>query len=254
MILSEKICELRKRAGLSQEEFGAEIGVSRQAVSKWETAQAMPDLNKVIAIAKYFSVPADLLLNDEYDLSSAVMPAAPAFAEGAGTVSLEEIQAYLGVRKTAARNLVAAVFLFFLSPLAGIFITVFNEKLYLAGLLLQIVALAAAAVILVLTFLRLSGSRHLFRGQKELAYGVRGAVTEQRKQFERTFLLCMITGVICMFLFVVPMMTVSAFTDTNNAAIAAAGCVMLAVFALGISCIVYAVFVDRGFRKVLKLK
>ena len=252
MILSEKICELRKKAGLSQEEFGAEIGVSRQAVSKWETAQALPDLNKIVAISKYFNVPADILLNDEYDLSSEIQPAIP--AENPEMTGLEEIQAYLDVRKTAARNLVITVFLFFLSPFAGIFITVFNEKYYLAGLLLQILALTAAAVSLVLTFLGLSKYRHIFRSGRELAYGVHGAVREQRKQFERTFLFCTVTGVICMFMFVVPMMTVSAFTDNSDAAIAAAGCIMLAVFALGVSCIVYAVFIDRGFRKVLKLK
>ena len=69
MILSEKITELRKRNGLSQEEFGAEIGVSRQAVSKWEMAQTTPDLNKIMAMSEFFDVPTDFLLKDEYDLS-----------------------------------------------------------------------------------------------------------------------------------------------------------------------------------------
>lgn len=50
MNLSEKITELRKRAGLSQEELGAQIKVSRQAVSKWEMAQTTPDLNKIMAM------------------------------------------------------------------------------------------------------------------------------------------------------------------------------------------------------------
>ena len=69
MILSEKITELRKKNGLSQEEFGAEIGVSRQAVSKWEMAQATPDLNKIMKISDFFGVPTDFLLKDEYDLT-----------------------------------------------------------------------------------------------------------------------------------------------------------------------------------------
>ena len=69
MILGEKITELRKRSGLSQEEFGARIGVSRQAVSKWEMAQTTPDLNKIMAISQFFEVSTDFLLKDEYDLS-----------------------------------------------------------------------------------------------------------------------------------------------------------------------------------------
>lgn len=56
MILSEKITELRKRNGLSQEEFGAEIGVSRQAVSKWEMAQSTPDLRVQICGTICFGV------------------------------------------------------------------------------------------------------------------------------------------------------------------------------------------------------
>ena len=69
MTLYEKIMELRKRSGLSQEELGAEIGVSRQAVSKWEMAQTTPDLNKIMALSEFFGVPTDFLLKDEYDLA-----------------------------------------------------------------------------------------------------------------------------------------------------------------------------------------
>ena len=73
MILSEKITELRKKNGISQEEFGAEIGVSRQAVSKWEMAQATPDLNKIMKISDFFGVPTDFLLKDEYDLTCSTL-------------------------------------------------------------------------------------------------------------------------------------------------------------------------------------
>lgn len=45
MILANKIIELRKKAGLSQEELAEKLGVSRQSVSKWEMAQSTPDLN-----------------------------------------------------------------------------------------------------------------------------------------------------------------------------------------------------------------
>ena len=54
MTLGERILELRKKHGLSQEELAITLGVSRQAVSKWETGDAMPDTDKVIALAVYF--------------------------------------------------------------------------------------------------------------------------------------------------------------------------------------------------------
>lgn len=62
MDLAKRIQELRKKQGLSQEELAHEIGVSRQAVSKWEMNQAQPDLDKIIQLSDYFQVSTDYLL------------------------------------------------------------------------------------------------------------------------------------------------------------------------------------------------
>ena len=65
MGISEKITELRKQSGLSQEAFAEKIGVSRQSVSKWESGVSLPDVDKVVAICKLFGVPTDYLLMEE---------------------------------------------------------------------------------------------------------------------------------------------------------------------------------------------
>jgi transcriptional regulator with XRE-family HTH domain len=65
MKLSEKIYTCRKRAGLSQEALAEKLDVSRQAVSKWETAEATPELSKIPMMAKIFGVTADWLLSEE---------------------------------------------------------------------------------------------------------------------------------------------------------------------------------------------
>lgn len=67
MKLSEKIIKLRKEKGLSQEEFGNKINVSRQAISKWETEQSQPEIEKIKEISKVFSVSIEYLLNDELE-------------------------------------------------------------------------------------------------------------------------------------------------------------------------------------------
>lgn len=64
MSLSEKIFDLRKKAGLSQEALAEKLGVSRQAVSKWETGEAIPDVSKIILLAELFAVTTDYLLKD----------------------------------------------------------------------------------------------------------------------------------------------------------------------------------------------
>ncbi len=59
----ERIYNLRKKSGLSQEEFADKLGVSRQAVSKWETGQSVPDSGKAAAIGAFFGVSLDWLIN-----------------------------------------------------------------------------------------------------------------------------------------------------------------------------------------------
>ena len=65
MILADKIINERKRCGWSQEELADQLSVSRQSVSKWEGAQAVPDLQKIIKMAELFGVSTDYLLKDE---------------------------------------------------------------------------------------------------------------------------------------------------------------------------------------------
>lgn len=65
MKLSEKILYYRKKAGLSQEELAGRVGVSRQAVSKWELGDAAPEVDKLRALAREFGVTVDELLSEE---------------------------------------------------------------------------------------------------------------------------------------------------------------------------------------------
>ena len=62
MNLSDRIQYLRKARGISQEGLAEKLGVSRQAVSKWESEQSMPDLDKIISMSDYFDVTTDYLL------------------------------------------------------------------------------------------------------------------------------------------------------------------------------------------------
>ncbi len=64
MTFSEKLIRLRRREGLSQEALAEALGVSRQAVSRWEQGTALPDSAKLLPCAKYFGVSVDWLLDD----------------------------------------------------------------------------------------------------------------------------------------------------------------------------------------------
>ena len=66
-MLGEKILKLRKEKGMSQEELASQITVSRQAISKWELGESVPDTENIIQLCKIFSISADYLLNDDIE-------------------------------------------------------------------------------------------------------------------------------------------------------------------------------------------
>lgn len=67
MILADKIIRLRRKNGWSQEELAEKMNVTRQAVSKWESAQTVPDLEKILMLGALFGVTTDYLLKDELE-------------------------------------------------------------------------------------------------------------------------------------------------------------------------------------------
>ena len=90
MTMGEKILNMRKARGWNQEELAERIGVTRQAVSRWESDSAKPDADKIIAICDIFGVSADYLLRDQYsgEGSAAQRETLPATALGAKVQSL----------------------------------------------------------------------------------------------------------------------------------------------------------------------
>ncbi len=68
MFFKEKVVQLRKEAAMTQEFFAQEVGVSRQAVYKWEKGISYPEAEKLILIAKLFDVSIDSLLEDDFSL------------------------------------------------------------------------------------------------------------------------------------------------------------------------------------------
>lgn len=69
MTLGEKLKEIRKRFGLSQEELAEMLNVSRQAITKWENDGGKPDIDNLLELSKKFGITVDSLLNNESELS-----------------------------------------------------------------------------------------------------------------------------------------------------------------------------------------
>ena len=71
MIFADKLIDLRKKSGWSQEELAEKLNVSRQAVSKWEGAQSIPDMARIVQLSELFGVSTDYLLKDNLEPADA---------------------------------------------------------------------------------------------------------------------------------------------------------------------------------------
>lgn len=92
MTMGEKILNMRKARGWSQEELAERIGVTRQAVSRWESGAAKPDADKIIAVCDLFGVSADYLLRENYAGEQADCPEPR--SEAAPTSALAGVKRY----------------------------------------------------------------------------------------------------------------------------------------------------------------
>ena len=125
MILADKIIKLRKKNGWSQEELADKMNVSRQAVSKWEGAQTIPDLEKILQLSVLFGVTTDYLLKDEIEDEEIIDDTSSDTT--VKRISIEEANAYIEQRKKASWRIALATFLCILSPITLIVLSILSE-------------------------------------------------------------------------------------------------------------------------------
>ncbi len=130
MNLQDKIIKLRRSHGLSQEELAERLGISRQAVSKWESGQSLPDIDKIILLSEFFGVTTDYLLknsnNEDIEQENIFDKSENAEEENAeklqedfaeASISLSEANRHIALSKRMARIVAIAVFLLIISPI-----------------------------------------------------------------------------------------------------------------------------------------
>ena len=263
MILADKIIELRKKNGWSQEELGEQLGVSRQAVSKWESMQTVPDINKIIAMAEVFGVSTDYLLKDEIETAQKEEPAEKAVNNDTAkrVVTMEEANEYLSAVRNASKGIGAGLFLLCVSPVAAITlyslgesgnVSFSTEQGAMFGTILQVLILAAAVILFILSGVRFSKFSNLKKDTFETEYGVDGMVKELMKQQEQSHLLKIIIGVALCFVSVLPLMACSMLAEENDLVIAIGGSLMLIMIGIGIYMVVQDCIKWKGFKKLLR--
>ena len=265
MILADKIIELRKKNGWSQEELAEKLEVSRQAVSKWESAQSVPDLNRVLLLSEVFGVPTDYLLKDELDATPSADGELP--EEGGKTlrrVSMEEAQRYLRYRSSSAVRIALGVCMCVLSPVAVIFLSVgqeagrvpFTEEQAAGlGLIVMFLLIAGGVALFILSGLAGKPFDSLKTECFETEYGVSGYVREQKEKGQGAYVTNLVVGVLLCVLSVIPLFAAMLLPPAGDPAAedfrySAAAAALLCIVAVGVGLIVRAAL-SRGAFDVL---
>ena len=195
----------RKMAGL-RKTWQKKLEVSRQSISKWESAQSIPDMNKILKLSEVFSVSTDYLLKDEIELDSPgeTLKIDTESSLKEVSVSMEEANAFLEHKNQAASQIALGVLLCILSPSLLIVLSTLQESSLLSlsegkavGIGVLFLFLLAGAGVALFIKNSIEGDRFHYI-EKELlntAYGVNGMVQEKKSRYQGTYTSQMILGI-----------------------------------------------------------
>ena len=265
MILADKIIENRKKNGWSQEDLAEKLGVSRQSVSKWESAQAIPDLKKILQLSEVFGVSTDYLIRDEIEEVPALeqAPVDNGLEETVRSVSMEEAVSFLKYNETASRWISTGVMLCILSPVLLVLLGGLAEAGFIqmevtlaeaggtGGLLIMI---AAAVGMFIREGMRGKKYEYLEKIDIDTEYGVNGMVKEQRDAYAETHSRRMIIGVMMCIISAVPLLGTQMSRYSNNTdLLPILGVTLLLVMcAAGVKLIVLTCTRQGGFDRLLE--
>ena len=264
MILADKIINERKKCGWSQEELAEKLNVSRQSVSKWEGAQATPDIQKILKMAELFGVSTDYLLKDE--LEPDVYVPEPSVISDAGTqesirkVSLEEANEFISLEKSSSRRVANGVSLCITSPVLLIVLgglaeqtgALISEGLASAIGIAVMFAMIAAAVYSFISYgIQIKPFEFLEKEEIETAYGVDGMVKEKMKAYAGRRSNDLAIGVILCVLSAVPLI-VAACTEASDTVLCVMTGVLLTLVAIGVNRIVKTSIIWSSYEKLLQ--
>lgn len=240
MILADKILNLRKKNGMSQEELAEKLQVSRQSVSKWESGASIPDINKILDLARLFGVSTDYLLKDEI-AEEDVAEGAEEPANGPA-VSIEEANEYMRCKEAQGKRIGFGVALCILSPVIMILLAGLSEtgKLDLKadvaaglGTVILLMMIAAAVAIFITGGQRMKRFEYLKKGDFKLDYGIYGIVEERLRKFEPIFTRRVIYGVTLCILSAVPLILAGSLGASELVLIGLV-CLLLSMIALAV--------------------
>lgn len=257
MILADKLYKLRTNCGLSQEEVAEKMNVSRQSVSKWESGNSIPGLDKIVDLAKLYNVSTDYLLLDEIEElpEDVVVDTYEGFT--AKEVTLEEANIYINQIKESSKKIALGVLLCILSPvplmvLLGMSDNNFSQDIAGGiGVACLLVMIALAVAIFILNGAKLDDYEYLEKEDFSLGYGVAGVVKKKKEQFLPEHHRYVAIGVVLCVIAAVPLIVAAGFSEKDSIALYMIA-VLLLLVAFGVYLMVMAGCEKDAYDKLLQ--
>ncbi|MBQ7938009.1 MAG: helix-turn-helix transcriptional regulator [Oscillospiraceae bacterium] len=241
MILADKIIELRKKAGFSQEELAEKMGVSRQSVSKWEGALSIPDLDKILLMSEIFGVSTDFLLKDELG-EEMPLPKEEISESTFRKVSMEEANEFIKVKDETAPMVALGVALCILSPITMFFLIAMqiSGKIGITengaggiGLITLVLIVVPAVALFISSGMKTSRFEYIEEEPIELAYGVAGMVKERQNKLREKHIRDCVIGICLCVLSAIPLF-IGAFFEKADGEVLIGLCLTLMIVAAGV--------------------
>ena len=264
MILADKIIENRKKNGWSQEELAVKLDVSRQSVSKWEGAQAIPDMKKIIQMAELFGVTTDYLLRD--DIEEEVVPVTNSVdydqEDTAVRVSMEEASRFLQYNEKAASPISIGVLLCITSAVPLLLLLALSQANYLSiseytatmiGMVMILIMVASAVTIFILVNAKGKSFKYLEEKDIDTDYGVSGMAKEGRSKYEGIYTRSMVIGVVLCIVSATPLfiLMINNYTTTNSLVLYGVAALLMMV-GVGVKILVKTAMINNGYNKLLE--
>ena len=260
MILADKIINERKKNGWSQEELAEMLSVSRQAVSKWESTQSIPDLQRIIQMADLFGVSTDYLLKDSMETSDVAVESDYMENETVRRVSFEEASTFLDMKKKSAPIIAGATMMCILSPALLILLVALSESniVHISEKLASIIGLvflfgmvATAVYMFITEGIKMSRHEHLGYEYFETEYGVTGMAREKKNAYEPTFSRSLAFGVGLCIVSVIPVV-VAGCMEAPGYVCAALVALLLLMVAVGVNLIIRVSIIRGSYQTLLQ--
>lgn len=245
MILADKIINLRKKNGWSQEELAEKLGVTRQSISKYEGAQSIPDLDKILKLSEIFGVTTDYLIKDELEeeeyAPSQMHENESESDRSVHKVTMEMANEYLQIIDWSAGKTAFATMLCILSPIVLLMLGAMSEmpNYHISenaaagiGICVLIVLIAIAVTIFILCGMKTKKYEFMEKEDIETAYGVSGMVKEKRDAYHSMYVTQLVIGIACCICSVIPLFGTLAVSESDFYMVSAV-CMLLALVAIG---------------------